>query len=26
VVLRGQTVYQDGQVLAQPGSGHRIKS
>jgi carbamoyl-phosphate synthase/aspartate carbamoyltransferase/dihydroorotase len=26
VVLRGQTVYQDGQVLAEPGYGQRIKS
>ncbi|MBW6466462.1 MAG: amidohydrolase family protein [Brevefilum sp.] len=25
VVLRGQTVYQDGRVLAQPGYGQRIK-
>jgi carbamoyl-phosphate synthase / aspartate carbamoyltransferase / dihydroorotase len=26
VVLRGQTAYKDGQVLAQPGSGQHIKS
>jgi len=26
VVLRGQTVFKDGQVLAEPGSGHAIRS
>jgi carbamoyl-phosphate synthase/aspartate carbamoyltransferase/dihydroorotase len=26
VILRGETVYENGQVLARPGSGHLIPS